>query len=190
MNVDTVLVDNKYGAYQAVSYLIGLGHTRIGIIVDDLKITTNEERLDGYRSALEDHGISAEENLISYCQYTQQSAYQVAFELLRRSDRPTGLFTANNFISIGALRAIRDLELRIPGDISIVGFDEVDWSQLNYEQLTTVAQPVYDMGKIAAEKLIARLGGDSTPIQEIRLKTKFILRETCGPCQIPILQSG
>lgn len=188
LEVDTVLVDNENGAYQAVSHLIGLGHIRIGMIIDNLDITTNTERLAGYRSALTDNHLPIEEDLVQSCQYTHQSAYMITSQMLSGPDRPTALFTANNFISIGALRAIQEAGLKIPEDISVVGFDELDWNQLSCPQLTTVTQPVYEMGHVAGERLLARLNGDKTSALEIRLKTKFVVRQSCGP--IPLFEVG
>ena len=181
LEVDTVLVDNRQGAYTAVSHLIELGHKRIGMIVDNLDITTNEERIAGYRSALIDNNIPLEANLVQSCQFTEQSAYAIAGEMLRRPDRPSALFTAYNLISIGTLIAIQEIGLRISEDISIVGFDDVEWNQLISPKLTAIAQPVYEMGKVAGERLLARLKGDRSPALEIRLKTKFILRDSSGP---------
>ena len=181
LETDTILVDNRQGAYTAVSHLIELGHRRIGMIVDNLDITTNEERIAGYRSALVDHNLTVEENLIKSCQFSQQSAYTLALEMLRRPDRPSALFTAYNLISIGTLIAIHDSGLRIPEDISIVGFDDVEWNQVISPKLTATAQPVYEMGKVAGERLIARLKGDKSPPLEIRLKTRFIVRDSSGP---------
>jgi LacI family transcriptional regulator len=179
IEVDTVLVDNENGAYQAVSSLIEFGHTRIGMVVDSLDITTNVERMAGYRSALRDHGLPIDDHLIISCQHTRQSAYAVTANVLEQPDRPTALFTAFNFITIGTLRAIQEAGLQIPDDISIVGFDEVDWYELNYPQLSAVTQPVTDLGRVAAERLIARLKGDKNMAHEIRLKTKFVLRQSC-----------
>jgi len=180
LEVDKVLVDNENGACQAVSHLIGLGHKRIGMILDNLDITTNIERLAGYHAALAAHDLPVEKNLVQSCQFTRQSAHTIALEMLRQPDHPTALFTANNFMSIGALRAIQEIGLNIPEDISVVGFDELEWNQLNCPQLTVVAQPVHEMGMVAGERLIARLKGDKTSALEIRLKTKFILRQSCG----------
>jgi LacI family transcriptional regulator len=179
LEVDAILVDNENGAYGAVSYLIGLGHKRIGMIVDSLDITTNQERLAGYRAAMREHGLPEEAGLVQPCQYTRESAYAIAASMLKMPDRPTALFTAFNFISIGALWAIQEAGLRISEDISMVGFDEVDWNHLNYPQLTVVSQPVADMARAAGERLIARVRGEKTPPQQIRLKTKFVLRQSC-----------
>ncbi|MDD5468784.1 MAG: LacI family DNA-binding transcriptional regulator [Anaerolineales bacterium] len=178
--VDMVMVDNEAGAYQAVRHLIDLGHRRIGIVLDKLDITTNKERLKGYRRALQESGLSAEAVPIQSCHYTSQSAYQVVNRMLGEPGQPTALFTANNFMTIGALKAVQEAGLRVPEDIALVGFDDLEWTQLNAPQLTIVAQPVTQMGEIAAQIIISRLQGGSAPPMEIRLKTTFIVRTSCG----------
>lgn len=178
--VDTVMVDNEDGAYRAVSHLIRLGHSRIGIVLDNLKITTNEERLAGYRQALLENGLPVEESLIQSCRFTQHSAYELVSNMLADHERPTALFTANNFMTIGAIQAIREAGLEIPQDIALVGFDDLEWNQVNAPYLTAVAQPVFEMGNIAAQHIIAQLKGEESSVMEIRLKTKFIVRQSCG----------
>ena len=178
--VDKVMVDNEEGAYTAVSHLIELGHRRIAILLDNLDITTNIERLVGYRRALKDHHITIEENLIKSCQYTQQSAYEIVKELLLSADRPSALFTTNNFMTMGAIKAIREAGLRVPEDLALVGFDDLEYEQLHSPQLTVVSQPITAMGNIAGQRIIAKLRGDNNPPMEIRLKTHFIVRESCG----------
>jgi LacI family transcriptional regulator len=190
LEVDVILVDNVGGAEQAVSYLIELGHSRIGMILDNLDILTNSERRAGYEAALRKHGLPVEEGLIRSCQYSQQSAYVIARELLCSQNPPSALFTANNFMTLGALKAIQELKIHIPEDISLIGFDELEWNQLNGLQLTTVAQPVTEMGQMAAQRLIARLKGAKTSPIEVRLKTKFIIRQSCGPAPATALASG
>jgi LacI family transcriptional regulator len=180
LGVDAVMVDNENGAFQAVSHLINLGHQRIGMVIDNLDTSTNAERLAGYRKALQSAGIPVEESLVQSCQYTQQSAFVITSEMLRRQNRPTALFTANNFMTIGVLQAIQQENLKIPEDIALVGFDDLEWIALNYPQITTVAQPVYEMGSVAAQRLLAHLHGDNTSSMEIRLKTTFIIRQSCG----------
>lgn len=178
--VDTVMVDNEEGAYKAVSHLIRLGHSRIGIVLDNLKITTNEERLAGYRRALLENSLTAEESLIQSCRFTQHSAYELVSNMLAGHERPTALFTANNFMTIGAIQAIREAGLSIPQDIALVGFDDLEWNLVNVPYLTAVAQPVFEMGNIAAQRVIAQLKGEENSVMEIRLKTKFIVRQSCG----------
>lgn len=178
--VDTVMVDNEDGAYRAVSHLIRLGHSRIGIVLDNLKITTNEERLAGYRRALLENILPVEESLIQSCRFTQRSAYELVSNMLADHERPTALFTANNFMTLGAIQAIREAGLEIPQDIALVGFDDLEWYQVNAPYLTAVAQPVFEMGNIAAQHIIAQLKGEESSVMEIRLKTKFIVRQSCG----------
>lgn len=178
--VDKVMVDNEEGAYTAVSHLISLGHRRIAMLLDNLDITTNIERLNGYKKALQDNHIYVEEELIKSCQYTQQSAYEIIKEMLLLTNRPTALFTANNFMTIGAIKAIREAKLSIPNDLALVGFDDLDYEALNSPQLTVVSQPITSMGNIAGQRIIAKLRGDTNPPMEIRLKTQFIIRESCG----------
>lgn len=178
--VDVVMVDNESGAYQAVSHLISQGYRRIAMIVDNLDITTNTERMAGYQRALKDGGIETDESLVRSCQYTQQSAYTLVAEMLKSPHPPTALFTANNFMTIGAIHAIQEARLSIPADIGLVGFDDVNWTELNNPRLTMVAQPVQDIGKVAAQRLVARMKGDSSSPQEIRLKTHFIIRQSGG----------
>ena len=178
--VDVVMVDNEHGAYQAVMHLIDQGYRRIAMIVDNLDISTNTERIAGYQRALEDGGAETDENLVRSCQYTQQSAYTLVAEMLKSPTPPTALFTASNFMTMGAIRAIQEAGLSIPEDIGLVGFDDVSWTTLNNPQLTVVSQPVHDLGKVAAQRLLARMQGDPIGPQEIRLKTHFIVRESGG----------
>jgi len=178
--VDVVMVDNEDGAYKAVSHLTSLGYQRIGMVLDNPEISTNVERMVGYRKALIDVGLKIDEELIKSCQYTKQSAYKLVCKLLSNPSPPDALFTANNFMTIGAFKAIRELGLKIPDDIALVGFDDLDWDGLHDTILTAVSQPVHDIGKLAAQRLLARIAGDDSPAQEIRLKTQFVIRRSCG----------
>jgi DNA-binding LacI/PurR family transcriptional regulator/fructoselysine-6-P-deglycase FrlB-like protein len=178
--VDKVMVDNEEGAYNAVSHLIKLGHSRIAILLDNPDITTNVERLNGYKRALKENNISINEDLIRSCQYTQQSAYEIIKEILHRPDRPSALFTANNFMTIGAIKAIHETGLHVPQDLALVGFDDLEYEPLNASQLTVVSQPITAIGNIAGQRIISKLRGDNNPPMEIRLKTHFIVRESCG----------
>jgi LacI family transcriptional regulator len=176
--VDTVLVDNENGAYQAVSHLVRLGHKRIGMLLDNLDISTNIERLNGYRRALIEGDLQVEDELIQSCQYTRQSAYELVASMIKDRNRPTALFTANNFMTIGALRAIHEGGLRIPQDIAMVGFDELEWILFNSPFISTVAQPVSEIGELAGQRILARINGETSPPMEIRLKTKFVVRDS------------
>lgn len=177
---DAVMVDNENGAFQAVTHLIRLGHRRIGMVIDNLDISTNAERLTGYRRALSEADLPVEEQLIQSCQFTEQSAFNLATEMFNHPQRPTALFAANNFMTLGILHAAREANLRIPEDIALVGFDDVEWTVFSPLQITAVAQPVQELGNVTAKRLLMRLQGDQTFPMEIRLKTNFIVRKSCG----------
>lgn len=177
---DSVMVDNEQGAYQAVSHLIRLGHRKIGMVIDNLGISTNTERLAGYRKAFQDASIPVGEELIQSCQFTEQSAFNLATKLFNQHQRPTALFAANNFMTQGILHAAREANLRIPEDIALVGFDDMEWTAFSPLQITAVAQPVQELGNVAAKRLLMRLQGDQTSPMEIRLKTHFVIRKSCG----------
>jgi LacI family transcriptional regulator len=177
---DAVMVDNENGAYQAVTHLIRLGHRRIGMVIDNLNISTNTERLAGYRKAFHEADLPVEEQLIQSCQFTEQSAFYLTTEMFNHPQRPTALFAANNFMTLGILHAAQQANLRIPEDIALVGFDDLDWTAFSPLQITTVTQPVQELGNVAANRLLMRLQGDQTSPMEIRLKTIFIIRKSCG----------
>jgi LacI family transcriptional regulator len=177
---DAVMVDNENGAYQAVMHLIHLGHRRIGMVIDNLDISTNAERLAGYLRAFREADLPVEEQLIQSCQFTEQSAFNLTTEMFNHPQRPTALFAANNLMTLGILRSSREANLRIPEDLALVGFDDLEWTAFSTLQLTAVAQPVQELGNVAAKRLLMRLQGDQTSPMEIRLKTKFIIRKSCG----------
>jgi LacI family transcriptional regulator/LacI family repressor for deo operon, udp, cdd, tsx, nupC, and nupG len=179
-DVDTVLVDNVKGAYQATSHLIHLGHRRIGLIGGPSRITTGRERREGYEKAVSEHGAELDQSLIKIGDFKQDSGYQRACELLEMDDPPTAIFTANNLMTLGALNAIHEKGLNIPQDVAIVGFDDMPWATSLNPPLTAVAQPTYELGQVAAEMLLARIADRDHPIQEIKLETALIIRQSCG----------
>jgi LacI family transcriptional regulator, galactose operon repressor len=180
LGVDSVTVDNRGGARRAVEHLIGHGHRRVGLVCDEPDISTSAERLAGYRAALAAAGIAADGHLISLGGPTAEEGYRAARRVLEAPERPTALFTANNFMTLGAMRAIRDLGLKVPGDISLVGFDDLEWTTLVDPPLTVVAQPATELGEAAARRVLARLGGADGRPRRVRLETKLIIRASCA----------
>jgi len=179
LDADAVMVRNAAGAAAAVHHLVGLGHTRIGMVSDAPSISSSAERLDGYRRALREHGLF-DESLVSIGGSSQAEGHRAALALLGRRDRPSAIFTANNFMTHGALLAARELQLRIPADLALVGFDDLDWTTLIDPPLTVVSQPVAELGRTAGERLLARLGGEGGPSRRIRLETRLVVRGSCG----------
>lgn len=136
-----VLTDNYQGAYEAISYLVTLGHRRIGIVGCSPNYITGRERLGGYLEALKDHNIQIDESLIVKATiHNRDMGYEAAMTLLGQSSMPTAILGAIYYSNLGVLTAIRKLNLRIPEDISAIGFDDSEWSECYNLPLTTVAQ--------------------------------------------------
>lgn len=176
--VDTVLSDNLDATFKIVSHLIAHGHRRIGAIVGIPTITTGRERLEGYRRALATHGIPFDSNLVMTVVPREVNGYQAMKALWKQ--RPAAVFTSTEVLMAGALRAIRELKLEVPGDVALAGFDDPFWSTLVRPGLTCIQQPTYEMGRLAADLLIQRLRNPARPTREVVLKSKFIVRESCG----------
>jgi LacI family transcriptional regulator len=178
--IDAVLVDNINGALQAVEHLIKLHHRQIGVVTGIAGITTTEERLIGYKQALEAHRIPFNPALVAEANSRVDGGEQATIRLLTQNPRPTALFVMNGLMVIGALQAIDKLGLRCPQDIALVGFDNLEWASVVYPKLTTVSQPTYEIGQQAAYLLFERLRNGYTAPREIRLAPQLIIRESCG----------
>lgn len=178
MEVDAVLSDNVSGAAAATRHLLGLGHRRIGIILGLKSVSTSRERLEGYRRVLEEEGIEYDSDLVKqgYSQVT--GGAQAAGELLSLNNPPTAIFSTNNLMTIGAMQGLTSNNLSCPEDISLVGFDDFEWSSTFKPRLTTVAQAPYDIGANAAEILFKKIEGIITEVKEIRMPTKLKVRDS------------
>jgi DNA-binding LacI/PurR family transcriptional regulator len=187
-----VIADNCAGACEAVEHLIRLGHRRIGCI-GWVECTAVEDRLRGYRLALGRHAIPYDEMLVrgildeerqNYAGVEPASGgYQEMKQLLQLGQRPDAVFAVSDRLAVGAMRAITEAGLQIPGDVALVGFDDVRYAA--DLDLTTVAQPAFETGKTAAEILIGQIeGGDRNgsddKLQQIVLPTRLIVRGSCG----------
>ncbi|MFI5340761.1 MAG: LacI family DNA-binding transcriptional regulator [Candidatus Methylomirabilales bacterium] len=179
---DTVKVDSVLGGRLATEHLLGLGHRRIGIIHGPLVRSTGAERLQGYLTALKAAGIRPIPELIREGNFKQDSGYELTKALLEVSPSPTALFCTNNLMTVGALQALRERKVRIPGALSLVGYDDMEWWTLTHPPLTTVGQPVYDLGREAMRLLLAQIGREKKRRpQRVVLKPELILRDSCGP---------
>lgn len=179
---DTVKVDSVLGGRLATAHLIGLGHRRIAIIHGPLLRSTGAERLQGYLLALRAAGVRPDPALIREGNFKQDSGRELARELLDLSPPPTALFCTNNLMTVGALQAVGERGVRIPVDLSLIGYDDMEWWTLTHPPLTTVGQPVYDLGREAMRLLLAQIGRDQARRpQRVVLKPELILRQSCGP---------
>jgi DNA-binding LacI/PurR family transcriptional regulator len=174
--VDSVLAANTEGAHRAVSHLIELGHQCIGFIGLPLTLTPGKERYEGYRRALRDHQVPVLEDWVRIADAKQQGGHDSARALLKDQPGITAFFVSNNLMTLGALDAIREQGLKIPDDISIIGFDDMPWASLLQPPLTVIAQPTYDLGRCAAELLLGRLEDPHKPVVHTRLATTLVER--------------
>ncbi|THF83966.1 LacI family transcriptional regulator [Deinococcus sp. KSM4-11] len=179
----TVTVDNLGGAMTGTQHLIGLGHRRIGMIVGQQDISTAIDRHEGYRAALRTSGIPYDPTLVLSGHHREDDGYRAARQLLSgpADTRPTALFVGNNEMTVGAVLAARELNLGIPHDLSIVGFDDSRWAQTMTPPLTVISQPAYDLGRLACEHLIGQLGLAHPSPASVQLPTTLIIRHSTGP---------
>lgn len=181
VKVNFVDVDNINGAQKAVEHLIKLGHTRIGMITHaPLQYTASEDRLQGYKQALESHGIPCDEGLIRLGDFREESGYRAMQELLHLAEPPTAVFVASDLVAFGAMEAIKDYGLRIPEDMAVVGFDDVPLARYVDPPLTTIHLPARELGAKASALLIEMINGRPLEQGAVLLKTELVIRESCG----------
>lgn len=181
LDVDLVLVDNSRGGYEATKYLLELGHRRIGCITGPSDITPSAERINAYRQALSEFNVPFEENLVVRGDFQFEGGKRAMSQLLALPKVPSAVFICNDVMAIGAMGSIRSAGLRIPEDISIVGFDDIDQASATWPPLTTVAQPIEQMARIATELLIGRLAGSVDPERKrMVLEARLVIRSSCA----------
>jgi DNA-binding LacI/PurR family transcriptional regulator len=180
LRIDQVTVANREGALAATSHLIQLGHKRIAIINGPLVFTTARDRQAGYEDALGDSGITVDETLVVNCRFKQSAGYSAMRQLLELANPPSAVFAGSNLLTLGALQAIHERHLAIPDEIAIVGFDEMPWAMSLRPPLTTVAQPAFEIGRTAAELLLARIREPALPRRQVVLETRLVVRSSCG----------
>ncbi len=180
-DIPSVDVDNVQGAGAAVEHLLRLGHRRIGMITNaPLAYTASQQRLEGYRRALEGWGLPYDDTLVRYGNFDEESGLRAMESLLALDPPPTAVFVASDMVAIGALRALREHNLRVPEGIALVGFDNIAAARFITPALTTVHVPAFGLGWAAAELLIRLIEGDRPAETQVRLETELIVRESCG----------
>lgn len=183
VNIPHVSIDNYLATRQTMEYLLGLGHRRIAIISSENDYISTSLRLKAYRDTLESRGITPLQDYISYAarDYSFKSGKQKAKELLAVSPRPTAIFCISDTLALGAITAAKELGLRVPEDVTVIGFDDVEHTTMLHPYITTVAQPCYELGKQAAHLLYACMTqGKEIPRQTI-LQHQLIVRESSSP---------
>lgn len=176
----SVQIDNVRAAYEVTSHLANLGHERIAFISGPLNRTSVHDRLEGYRASLEERGIERDDRLLREGQFEAESGYSAGLSLLEGGYRPTAIFAANDRMAIGAMAAAADLGMSVPGDLSVVGFDDISMASYVRPTLTTVALHGYEMGATAMGLLLKLFAGEECP-PVTWLPTRLVVRESSGP---------
>jgi LacI family transcriptional regulator len=179
LGVDSVLVDNLCGGWLATRHLIELGHHRIACITTSLDTGPFVERYEGYRRALDESGLPVIETLVVRSPQAydmHERGYEAACNLLSASELPTALFVCNDLMAIGALNAAADRGFQVPGDVSVVGYDDIYVASLVRPALTTIAQPVAETGALATSMLLERVRDPDLPPRNVVLEARLVLR--------------
>jgi LacI family transcriptional regulator, galactose operon repressor len=175
---DIVRGESQRAAILLTKHLIHHGHRRIGLITGPADVSTARERERGFREAMREHELEVRREMVHHSAYTREGGHRAGATLLANTDRPTAIVTANNFLGFGLLDAAREANLRVPDDLAIVTFDDVEVTDSPF--FTCAAQPAEAMGRTAVERLIARLEGDESPVRETVLHTELRIRRSCG----------
>ncbi len=176
----SVGITNRKGIYDATRYLLGLGHRRIGFISDKMKVNTAVDRLKGYKDALAEFGVEYDPALVLEDDFVRPQPRIITETLLRVGSPPTAILINNDPIAFRVMEILRhEHGLRVPEDISVVGFDDISMASLVYPRLTTVRHPLYEMGQAAARLLMERIDDPDLPPQHIQLETELVVRDSC-----------
>jgi DNA-binding LacI/PurR family transcriptional regulator len=185
LDVDSVVVDNYKVAYELVEHLIQDGHRQIAIVSGPSTITTSRERLEGYTQALSDHGLAVNPLFIRQGLPKEEFGYRAVRDMLELEQPPAALFLVNNLLTLGALRAIREKGLRIPDDIALVAFDDINWTSFVSPPLTVAVQPTYELGRRATELLINRINDPSIAIERQVISASVFIQKSCANHLLP-----
>jgi LacI family transcriptional regulator len=176
-------IDNAEGSRLAVGYLLELGHRRIACISGPMGIKTNQDRLEGYTETLRKAGLESDPSLVFEGDFRYQSGYAAVPRLLE--GRPSAIFCHNDMMAYGAYKALKDRRLRVPEDISLMGFDDIFFSRYLDVPLSTVAQPVYEMGRQTADQLLSEIRGKQQQKRQMLFKPRLVIRESTAAPAFP-----
>ena len=177
---DSIVVDNRFAARQATLHLIRGNHRCIGCICGPRNLTSAQERLQGYQDALIEARLPVDAKLIQPGNFHIEGGYAAVQALLDLPDRVTAVFASNDLMAVGALRGIAARGLRVPADVAVIGFDGVSLGKYTEPPLTTMMQPIREIGKLATELVLARVNGERKQPQRHCLKTSLVIRGSCG----------
>lgn len=179
-DIPTVSIDNISSARKATEHLIRLGHCRIAHLSGPMNIILSRDRLRGYQQALAQHELEADAALVQEGDFTYESGYNLTLKLLALEKPPTAIFAANDEMAIGAIKAVRHRGGRVPDDVAVVGFDDIQMASIFEPSLTTIAQPMFEIGQKAMELLLELIEGTSARRRQLVLPDRLVIRDSCG----------
>jgi len=177
---NSVVPDDHYGAALAVKHLVGLGHQRIAMIKGREGWHSASRRFAGYQAELAAQNIDFDPALVQQGDWEYEGGYSAARVLFAVASPPTAIFAANDLMALGAICAAQDAGLRVPQDIAIVGYDNREFTRIVRPKITTVSMPVYEMGHTAAKLLLNQIRNGQEDFEEIQIKGRLFIRESCG----------
>ena len=175
---DVVMIDNDEATYKGTKYLLDLGHKRIGFVNGPTEIRLFAKRLKGHKKALQEKRVELDESLIVEGEQSSKTAESAVRQFLAQTLSPTAIFTTSDLVAIAVLRAVQKSGLKVPEDISVMGFDDIPLASLVNPSLTTIAQPIQEIGREAFKLLIDRIERKDSPKRKIVLDTKLVVRES------------
>ncbi len=179
--VDYVGVDNLLGGLIAVEHLIRLGHQKIGVIGGSSESSVGFERLQGGMKALETYGLKPMPHYFLEGNFLKESGYQGGIRFLSMSEPPSAIFATNDYMALGAYQAVIERGLKVPEEVAIVGFNDIEFTAMKGIELTTIGQKMYEMGTLAVKTLVENIEGRKTgPSKKIFLEPELVIRKTCG----------
>ena len=179
LDKNCIIVDDVEGGMMATEYLIKLGHRRIAHITGPLKTRSALNRLEGYRLALKKHKIEYRVEWVGEGDFKIKGGYQVMKRFLKLTEPPSAIFAANDLLALGAMQAIQKKNFHVPEDFSVVGFNDIELASFVYPALTTIRQPMLEMGALAVNMLLKIIEDGEFNQRKIVLKPKLIIRESC-----------
>ena len=186
--VNCVVTDNFESCYRAIRHLTELGHQKIAVIAGKLTHSTSIDRVEGCRKAMQETGHSLVEETMTQGDSHIESGYRIGLNLLQSSNPPTAIFTLNNRMALGILRALNELNIACPERISVMSFDDADWADVVSPGLTTIGQPTYEIGKAGAKLLLDLIQSPEKQSpgepRQILLKSTLHIRGSTGPVPV------
>jgi LacI family transcriptional regulator len=179
-NFSSIEIDNVHGGEMVADFFVSRGHQRFGFVGDsevpEYALFISGQRFDGYQRRLREHGLALHERHVGLTHHGREYARQKTHQIMNHDQPPTAIFASSDTQAMGALQAIRERGLRVPHDVAIVGFDDIDIA--GYIGLTTVRQPLEESGRAAVEQLLAQIEDRSRPVRRVNLELQIIQRET------------